>query len=274
MTEGNLYQYNPNSAIAAVAAVLFGISSCFHLFQMIQKRTWFYLAMTIGGFMMTAGYVFRVLSIHSPHSLLLYILQAVLLLLPPSLYAATIYMIYGRTVLFVNAPDASIIRPTWVTKIFVIGDVFSFLVQAYGGSMEAQASKAKTGSHIVLIGLASQLIFFGFFLVVAIIFDRRMSKSPLRYTVPTYGKHNWRSLLLLLLGAAVFIIVRCLYRVAEFAPGNGGYLMSHEWPMYVGDTLPMLVVQVVFHIIHAGDVFPRGQTQKSEEESYINLEER
>lgn len=44
--------------------------------------------------------------------------------------------------------------------------------------------------------------------------------------------------------------------------------------MYAGDTAPMFLVQVVFHFIHAGDVFPRGHIEKSEDESYINLEDR
>lgn len=139
---------------------------------------------------MTAGYIFRILSINSPRSLILYVAQAVLILLPPSLYAATIYMIFGRVVLLINAPDASIIRPTRITKIFVIGDVISFCIQAQGGSMEASASKAKLGQKIVLVGLFAQLLFFGFFLVVAVTFDRRMSRSPVRYTIPKYGKHS------------------------------------------------------------------------------------
>jgi hypothetical protein len=57
---------------------------------------------------MTGGYGIRYLSAKSPDSVMLYAQQSLLILLPPSLYAATIYMIYGRIVLFVNAPDASI----------------------------------------------------------------------------------------------------------------------------------------------------------------------
>jgi hypothetical protein len=62
-----------------------------------------------------------------------YIMQSLFIILPPSLYAATIYMIYGRLVLFVNAAEASIIRPTLVTKVFVCGDVVAFFMQAGGG---------------------------------------------------------------------------------------------------------------------------------------------
>jgi hypothetical protein len=224
---------------------------------------------------MTGGYAARFLSAKSPNSTILYIAQSLLILLPPSLYAATIYIIYGRIVLFVNAPDASIIRPTRVTKIFVIGDILSFFIQSGGGGMMAQAKSADLGQKVILARLFAQLIFFGFFLVTAIVFERRIMRSGMRYTIPRYGKHTWRALLLLLLAAAVVIIQRCVYRVVEFSQGQDGYLMTHEVFMLLGDTAPMFFVQAVFHFIHAGDVFPKGGIgNKDSEESYITLPDR
>jgi hypothetical protein len=61
---------------------------------------------------MTGGYAIRLLSARNPDKLMYYVGQSLLILLPPSQYAATIYMIYGRIVLFVNAPEASLIRST------------------------------------------------------------------------------------------------------------------------------------------------------------------
>jgi hypothetical protein len=66
-----------------------------------------------------------------------------------------------------------------------------------------------------------------------------------------------------------------VYRVAEFSMGRDGYLITHEIFMYIGDTAPMFLVQAMFHVVHAGDVFPRnGRDTKSENGSYINLHER
>jgi hypothetical protein len=223
---------------------------------------------------MTCGYTARYLSAKKPDSLPIYVAQTLLILLPPSLYAATIYMIYGRIVIFVNAPEASVIRPTRVTKIFVTGDVISFLIQACGGAMTAQAAHADLGKKVVLVGLFCQLLFFGFFLTIAIIFDRRMAKSSLRYSIPKYGKHGWRALLILLLVAAFIIIGRCVYRICDFSGGPKGVLMMHEVWMYVGDTAPMFVVQTMFLFIHAGDVFPTCGVVKEARlsESYIPLD--
>jgi hypothetical protein len=143
---------------------------------------------------MTAGYTSRYLSARDPNTLSLYISQSLFIILPPSLYAATIYMIYGRLVLFVNAADASIIAPTKVTKIFVTGDVLAFLLQAGGGGMMAQVDMAATGQKMMLLGLFVQLLFFGFFVVISVIFYFRMRSSPARFAIPTYGKYAWPAL--------------------------------------------------------------------------------
>lgn len=61
-----------------------------------------------------------------------YIMQTLLLLLAPALFAASIYMELGRIILLVDGDRHSPIRRNWLTKIFVAGDVLSFVVQAIG----------------------------------------------------------------------------------------------------------------------------------------------
>lgn len=41
-------------------------------------------------------------------------------------------MVLARIITFVNAADLSIIPVKWLTKVFVSGDVLSFLLQAAG----------------------------------------------------------------------------------------------------------------------------------------------
>lgn len=61
-----------------------------------------------------------------------YVIQEVLLLVAPSLFAASIYMILGRVIRLLNGASNSPIRPSWLTKIFVTGDVVSFFMQSGG----------------------------------------------------------------------------------------------------------------------------------------------
>lgn len=76
-----------------------------------------------------------------------YIMQSLLLLLAPALFAASIYMILGRIIALTGGESRSIIKRRWITKIFVAGDVISFLGQSAGGGILANA---KTDSQLTL----------------------------------------------------------------------------------------------------------------------------
>lgn len=65
-------------------------------------------------------------------TLMPYIMQSLLLLLGPSFFAASIYMVLGRIIRLTGGERHSLIRPSWLTKIFVVGDVLSFFVQSGG----------------------------------------------------------------------------------------------------------------------------------------------
>lgn len=79
------------------------------------------------------GFLFRTIDIHvgkQPS----YILQLLLILLAPALYAASIYMILKRLTRVVDAESYALIPARWLTVFFVGGDVVSFLLQAAGKS--------------------------------------------------------------------------------------------------------------------------------------------
>ena len=61
-----------------------------------------------------------------------YVMQSTLLLVAPALFAASIYMELGRIIHLVKGEKHSLVRVNWMTKIFVAGDVLSFLMQASG----------------------------------------------------------------------------------------------------------------------------------------------
>jgi hypothetical protein len=61
-------------------------------------------------------------------------MQTLLLLLGPTLFAASIYMVLGRLVVLLDADAYALIKPKWLTAFFVFGDVVSFLIQGSGTS--------------------------------------------------------------------------------------------------------------------------------------------
>lgn len=59
-------------------------------------------------------------------------MQTLLPLVAPALYAASIYMILGRIILLTEGEVHAVIRRKWLTKLFVAGDVVSFMMQGTG----------------------------------------------------------------------------------------------------------------------------------------------
>lgn len=86
------------------------------------------------GTVQAVGYIIRTVSIQQKpnYELVPFILTTVLILLAPAVYAASIYMILGRLVELVEGEAYSLIRRKWLTKVFVLGDVLSFVVQGMG----------------------------------------------------------------------------------------------------------------------------------------------
>ncbi|KFY33304.1 hypothetical protein V494_07717 [Pseudogymnoascus sp. VKM F-4513 (FW-928)] len=185
-------------------------------------------------------------------ALMPYIIQNLFILLPPALFAASIYMTLGRIINAVNGGHLSVIRPTWLTKVFVAGDVFSFMVQGGGGGMMAggDADKVKLGQNMILGGLGIQLLMFGLFWITAVLFHLKIRKNPTTesYTIDA----RWEQYLAMLYMVSALIMIRSIFRVAEYVMGNDGYLLANEWTLYVFDATLMFGVTVLFYWRHPG----------------------
>ena len=199
------------------------------------------------------GYIGRAISsTQSPNwTLTPYIMQSLLILLAPALFAASIYMVLGRIIRITDGEASSIIRSTWLTKIFVGGDVLSFLAQSSGGGLLAKAKDAdavKMGENIIIGGLGIQIVFFGFFAICACIFHYRVRVCPT--TISTTISVPWERQLYVLYAASAFIMIRSLFRVAEYVTGSDGVLMSNEVYIYIFDATLMALMTIIFNIFH------------------------
>ena len=249
------FYYEPSIAAAIVFIVLFGLATLAHLFQMFKTRTWFMLPFVIGAIFETVGYIGRAICATEspgPYSQAPYIVQAVLLLVAPALFAASIYMELARIVHMVEADRALFIRRTWLTKIFVAGDVLSFLMQASGAGLLASrnAQMIDTGNNIVVGGLFVQLIFFGLFVLAAALFHIRTLKAP----TPLCLERPWQKHLTGLYIVSTLILIRSVVRVVEYLQGYSGYIMAHEVFLYVFDASVMFIAVVSMNWIHPGEV--------------------
>ncbi|KAF1950304.1 hypothetical protein CC80DRAFT_243785 [Byssothecium circinans] len=219
LPEYELWPYTPSIAGGVIAAIVFILLTGLHTWRLIQNRSWFCIPFVIGGLFETVGYAARAAAHNDTVSKTPYIIQSVLVLIAPILFAASVYMILGRLILRTDSASYSIIRATWVTKIFVTGDILCFFIQSGGAGILVQAEDSdgfKRGENIILGGLILQILLFMFFVVVASIWHRRLGALP----TAVAAELPWKKYIWLLYGASVFITVRNLCRVIEYAMGK------------------------------------------------------
>lgn len=120
-----------------------------------------------------------------------------------------------------------------------------------GSHGSSGSNSVSTGQNVIIGGLFVQIIFFGFFLISALVFQRRLVCHPngaLADHLP------WRKHIYALHTSSVLVLVRSVVRVAEYVQGTDGFLMSNEVFIYVFDGLLMFALMVIFLMIHPSEV--------------------
>ncbi|KAF4552478.1 RTA1-like protein 9 [Elsinoe fawcettii] len=234
-----LWHYIPSVPAAVIFIIAFTLSFLYLSFRLIKTRTWFCIPFLVGVLFQIVGYVGRALAHSRTGDLPPFIMQSTLILLAPALFAASIYMVLARVIITIDGASLSIVPVRRMTLIFVIGDVFSFMVQASGAGVMVmnKENSMKMGSNIIMAGLVIQVLIFGFFCITAGIWHKRVNRLPpaaaFNVEVP------WRQIMLMLYIVSSLIMVRSVFRLIEYAQGNDGYLLSTEWPLYIFDALLM-----------------------------------
>ncbi|KAL2444211.1 hypothetical protein ABEF95_015908 [Exophiala dermatitidis] len=293
-----LWKYLPSIPAAAVFLVLFSVVTAAHLWRMVRTRAWFCSVFAVGGIctfkfrfttgfpflfvfrvfqskatntktllfpVQVIGYLVRIVSYYHTDEIAPYTIQICFIVLAPVFYSASIYMVLSRLIRSVPGGERlSLIRPTSrLTKIFVWGDIVSLNVQGNGAGLTVHQDKQKLGQGIVVAGLFLQLLLFGLFVAVALVFDMRMRRrvhdndgvgasddhvliTATSTSTSPNSSSPWRQGLLMLYSCSALIMIRSIFRIVEYLSGVDGYLLSREWPMYAFDAGPMFAVQMIF----------------------------
>ncbi|KAL4746835.1 hypothetical protein BDW72DRAFT_206999 [Aspergillus terricola var. indicus] len=250
------YHYEPSMGGAVLFIILFIATTGYHAFQTFRTRTWFLTSFVVGGVFEVIGYIGRAVSSKQSPDWTLgpYITQTLFLLLAPALLAASIYMLLGRIILALKAESHALLQKKWLTKVFVTGDVLSFLLQGAGGGIQSSGNmdSYKTGERIIVVGLFIQIFFFGFFIIVATHFYWKLQRFPIpRASSPDIP---WRKHLHVLYTTSFFIMVRSVFRLAEYLQGIDGYLLHHEIYLYIFDALLIFVTMVLLNVVHPAEI--------------------
>lgn len=280
--DNGFFYYDASNAAAIIFAILFGALLALHCWQIVKYKTTFMVVLIVGVVLEFFGYITRSMSITNTDALWANIASQTSLIVAPAFLAAQDYMIIGRVMAYVGS-QYGIINHNKITKIFVGADVLAIITQAGGGAMLAGAQgdldQMKRAKNILLGGLVLQVITFGFFAFVAISFDWRSSRAP---ELKPYASdmQRMRKLWYAFYLSAVLITGRSIYRTAEFAevsfePGKttpGGFALTHEWPMYIFDSVPIFLSTAAFNLFHPGQFLParKGATIDGRQETASN----
>jgi hypothetical protein len=181
-----------------------------------------------------------------------YLLQMMLILASAPLLAASIYMTLGRFTRALEAEDYAILGTRWITKIYVLIDIGSFVCQIMGSAMQANGDDAgrQMGSKLVIGGLSVQLVAFAVFILMAVVLHRRLNSEPTiisKNPLVPWRRHMWTLYIV-----SMLVMVRSAFRLIEFAEGNEGALMKHEAYLYIFDASLMFLVTLALALVHPG----------------------
>jgi hypothetical protein len=273
------WDYSPSFAAAIAFSTIFGILTVAHLVLAILFRTGFSWVMIMGASWEFVAFVTRALGAHDQQSQAYSFTASLLFLLAPLWVNAYAYMTAGRLI-WTYHPDKKVwgFKAISLGKYFVWLDIFSFLVQATGGSMLSPGSSEqtmKTGVNIYMTGVGVQQLFICIFSALIVRFHievQRFEASGAGWFVK-----KWQWVTFALYAALTLITMRIVFRLVEFSSGAGvdNPLPHHEKYALALDAFPMSLAILILAIIHPGlalkgpeSEFPSRKERKAEKKHH------
>ncbi|PRP84083.1 putative RTA1 domain protein [Planoprotostelium fungivorum] len=269
------YGYTPSMSGSIVILAIFAISTFAHLGQLVHKRSWWMIAMVLGGILEAAGWASRVYSSVSPTKLDPFLAQQVTLILAPVFFSGVVYIILGL-IISKWGEEYSRIRSRYYSIIFLVCDVASLVVQAVGGAKAAGGARtndsnaANDGAHIMMGGIVFQLFSMTLFVLLAAEYSfRAYYDRPVKLKVspPEAEKkqvkdsRGVRQVAIAMVISTLVLYVRGIYRVIELSEGWSGPIISTESYFIVLDGVMMIICMGIFNILYPTWVFTKEKEE-------------
>lgn len=214
------YGYYPSLGGNTFFAVFFGLAGIAHTMLGIRTRSWtFLIALGIGTFMESAGYIGRILMHYNPWSTPGFRLQIFCLILAPTFIAAGIYLTLKHIIIDVG-PQYSRVKPRLFTWVFIGCDVASIVLQAAGGGVVNSAGDdmhwMQAGNHIIIAGIAFQVATMSVCGVLAVDFFIAAWRDGCWRVKPEVARNRQARRTWMIFGAEamayITVLIRCIYR--------------------------------------------------------------
>ncbi|KAH7372151.1 putative sphingoid long-chain base transporter RSB1 [Cadophora sp. MPI-SDFR-AT-0126] len=273
--DSSYYFYRVSLAANATFIALFAMSLIGFLvtYAVTRRGTAFTFAVSAGVILEVIGYAGRIMSWKNQWEENGFLMQIVCLTIAPAFIAGGIYLCLRRIV-YAFGPENSRIAPETYTRFFIPCDLLSLLLQAAGGGIASSAShqhkSTKVGDHIMVAGLAFQVLTLLIFMVLCgdfAIRTRRRYKSlgeaafdQNHHFVTLRHSKKFKGFLAALTLAAICIFWRSVYRVAELAEGWTGSLIKRQW-LFVGfEGVMVIVACLALNFFNPAFAFSEGVT--------------
>lgn len=173
------WPYLPSLTTAAIFSVIFGLMTAAYIgnsFAIVHGSAFLsslaeYVCIRLSVFndypptaiVEFVGYAGRAIAYNNIGVLITYVLQSTLLLITPIVFAASLFMNLSRIIRCVNGESYSLIPPRWLTRVFVFGDISSFVIQSRGAGIRVQTGRGNSnispeaGAKIIVSGLVLQI---------------------------------------------------------------------------------------------------------------------
>ncbi|PKI84888.1 hypothetical protein MVES_001049 [Malassezia vespertilionis] len=251
----SIYGYLPKVAPAIVMIVLFAISSIWQGLQLFYYKQWWLVIQPIGTLAEMVGYILDVQHGDAEKTRDPYVAMECFLIITPCLFAAVHFTSIGRiTTLFPRR--FTLLKPILVMPVFVCIDVASLIVQAVGAAKAGTADsfdedEIRSGSNIVLAGIAVQLFGYLLFNFIFLTFGYKLMK---------HGAHllqnDTKAFMIAVFFSSLAIILRSIYRIIEMAFGWDGVINQTEWPLYAFDAAFVVIAVYFMNVWYPGKYLP------------------
>ncbi|KAK5166516.1 uncharacterized protein LTR77_008059 [Saxophila tyrrhenica] len=248
----DFYVYNPSKPAGLIFVVLFAIGTVVQIGYLIPYRSWSFIPFILGCAAEAGGYYGRAWAHDNIRLGAPYLLQLFLIIGAAPMLSASIYMTLPRITRALDAAEHSLIRLSWLSKIYILIDiaclvlqVIGTVAQAYGGS-----DKQQLAINLVAGGLIFQLVAFVVFMLLALRVHRRLINNPTH--ISAHLDVYWRMAFWSLYITSSLILLRNLVRIIEYVQGGDGYIITHEIFLYLFDAVPMFLVVLTLTVFYPG----------------------
>ncbi|KAJ7143964.1 RTA-like protein, partial [Mycena epipterygia] len=247
---------------AYIATTLFVVSGNLLGLQyfMVAPRRAFMLALVIGMMAMATGIGLRIMLVKPPFTLTPSVFRAISTAEDPCLFLAFNSVLLARLAETFDKEVSDrclLFRSSRFSKLSLWSNIVTFLIQAAGVGLTAtkDTNLTNVGNKVILVGLILQFLSFELFTCILFVFGWRVFhyfpsawrvKSALPFKLFSRQPIDWRILFYIMCLTCVGIIIRCIFRITEYAWGQDGIIATHEAYFYLFDSLPLWISMTLY----------------------------